>query len=233
MNKIRLMLCLVCMLLTVSCATDLPTKFEKKLAVLERKSLALMTIEYVNEFREDWEGPIPLAFLLGEDGDDRVMHDLGGRHLRALSQNREFYLFVNEADKGDYFFYSIRGEIHGKPLGRFGGYKSFWEAPVLLNYQVKENEIVYIGNVRLILRKKTSDSEIKAAPGIIPDFREGSMSQATFDIQISDRYERDVNEFEKVFNLKGHNVVKRILPSWKRPSSQEFQTKKTNLFFIR
>ncbi len=84
----------------------------------------------------------------------------------------------------------------------------------------------------MILRKKTSDSELSAGP-TMPLIDQTAINEATFVVEINDNYERDINDFEKVFtDLKNHNVVKRIMPSWRRPSSEDFEPKKTHFSFF-
>ena len=226
MSKIRFMTCLIFMSLMVGCATTatLQTQLEKKLALLDSKGLVLTTVTFDNKL--DNRSLLPRLFLIGKDGNNKNdKYRFGSQHLRALTEGRDFYLIILEENPGKHSFYSVRGSMVG------GVFNPSFEAPMLVNYQAKENEILYIGNIHLVLRKKTSDLELRAGP-VIPIFDQAAIGDATFDVEINDEYERDINEFEKVFiNLKGHSVVKRILPSWSRPTSQEFKPKKTLMGF--
>lgn len=225
MSKIRFMSFLICMSLMVGCATNWPKQFDKKLALLDRKGLVLTRLTFDNKLNKS-DALLPLTFLIGKNGKDSYeKYRLNSRHLRATTESRG-YLIVMDVDNGNYFFYSVLG----RAMGLF--FQPLFEAPMLVSFQVKENEILYIGNIHLVLRNKASDSELAAGP-VIPLLDQATIAGATFDVEINDEYERDMNEFEKVFpNLKGHSVVKRILPPWKRPSSQEFEPKKIFPFFF-
>lgn len=224
MSKVRFMLFLICMLLMVGCAMNLPSQFERKLSFLDRKGLVLATITVHNKIDES-DSLIPITYLIGNNGDNDY-EKYSHHFIRCLTENRDAYLIVMDLNSGEHFFYSIRGQVRGDwtiPL---------FEVPMLVNFTIKANEIIYIGNIHLVLRKKASDSEFRAGP-IIPLVDQMVIGDATFDVEINDAYEKDMNEFEKAFpNIKGYNVVKRILPSWRRPSPQEFEPKKTHIFFF-
>lgn len=224
MSKIKFMSFLICMSLMVGCATNWPKQFERKLSLLDRKGLVLASVTFDNKLNKG--SLLPHSFLIGKNGDDNYeKYRFPFPALRALTENRKFYLIVMDVNNGNYFFYSVRGTIVGVFL------RPLFEAPMLVGFQAKENEILYIGNIHLVLREKASDSELRAGP-VTPLIDQATIANGTFDVEINDAYERDINEFEKVFpNLKGHSVVKRILPSWRRPSSQEFEPKKTHFFF--
>jgi len=69
-----------------------------------------------------------------------------------------------------------------------------FKVPMAMNFNVEKNEILYIGNIHVIIK------------------------DSTVEVEINDKYKSDMNEFEKTFpNLQGRNVVKRILPQWKQP----------------
>jgi hypothetical protein len=211
----------------VGCATNWPMQFEKKLDMLDKKGLVLTTVTFDNKL-DNTDPIIPELFLITKKGDDdyQKYRFVGLQHLRALSERRDLYLIVLDVKRNDYLFYSVRGRIDGDLL------KPIFEAPILLKFHAEDKEILYIGNIHLVLRKKASETELAPGP-VIPLIDQAAIADATFDVEIRDRYESDLMDFEKVFpNIKGHNVVKRILPPWKRPSSQEFEPKKSPFFFF-
>lgn len=228
MSKIKFLLCLVCMSLMVGCATtNWPKQFEKKLAMLDKKGLVLVTVTFNNNL-DNTDSIHPEVFLISKDGGENYQkyNFTGLQHLRVLNEGRNAYLIVLDVKRNDYYFYSIRGNIIGDFL------KPLFEAPILVNFQAKDKEILYIGNIHLVLRKKVSESELRPGP-ILPLMDQAAIGDATFDVEIRDMYERDMNDFEKVFpNIKGHPVVKKILPPWKRPSPEEFEPKKSHFFFF-
>ncbi len=193
----------------VGCAANSPTHFDKKLAQLDRKGIVLATVTSDNSL-DTSDKLQPGEFVIRKDGEDEEGYVLyGSNHFRVFTENKEFCLIVLEVDKGDHFISSIRGVV----LGDF--FLPVIEVQVRRNFEANENEILYIGNIHIVLRKKTTDSETSAAvlhPVRLVDSI--AIAGTTIDIEINDEYKRDMNEFEKAFpNLKGHTVIKKILPS--------------------
>ena len=209
MYKIIFISCLICISLVVGCARNSPKHFDKKLAQLDRKGIVLATVTYDN--RLDITDKLqPGEFVIRKNGEGEEGYVLyGSNHFRILTENKELYLIVLEVDKGDHFISSIRGVVLGDV------FLPVFKAQVRRNFEANENEILYIGNIHMVLRKKASDSEISASvlhPVRLVDSI--AIAGTTIDIEINDEYKRDMNAFEKAFpNLKGHTVIKKILPS--------------------
>jgi len=199
------------MSLMVGCAANSPKHFDKKLAQLDRKGIVLATVTSENRL-DRTDKLLPGAFVIRRNGEnkEREYTLYASNHFRVCPDDKQSCLIVLEVNKGNYFISSIRGAV----LGDF--FLPVFEARVLRNFQADINEIMYIGNIHLILRKKTSDSETGAGdslpPGRIID--QMAIAGTTIDVEINDEYEKDINEFEKAFpSLKGHTVIKRILSS--------------------
>lgn len=209
MSNFKFMPYLIFLSLVVGCAGNSPKHFDEKLTRLGQKGLILATVTSENRLDES-DQIIPGAFMIRKIGEDEEKTYVlwGDRHFRLFTENEEYCLIVLEVDKGDYFISSVAGIVDGD----FTSPK--YEARIQRNFQAKENEIVYIGNIHLVLRKKASDSEISAGRFRWDRWTDHiSIAGTTFDVEINDEYERDVNEFEKAFpNLKDYSVIKRILP---------------------
>jgi hypothetical protein len=189
----------------VGCATNWPQQFDKKLAMLDEKGLVLATVTFSNQL-DNTDSILPEVFLISKDGHEEIQkyRFTGLQHLRALNAARSAYLIVLDVKRNDYFFYSIRGKVLGDI------FQIFFEAPILLDFTAKDKEILYIGNIHLVLRKKVSESELRPGP-VLPLLQQAVIADATFDVEIRDRYEIDLMHFEQVFpNIKGQTVVKRI-----------------------
>ena len=211
MSKIQSLSCLIGMSLMVGCAANSPKHFDKKLAQLDRKGIVLATVTSENRL-DRTDKLLPGAFVIRRNGEnkEREYTLYASNHFRVCPEDKQSCLIVLEVNKGNHFISSIRGAV----LGDF--FLPVFEARVLRNFQADINEIMYIGNIHLILRKKTSDSETGAGdslpPGRIID--QMAIAGTTIDVEINDEYEKDINEFEKAFpSLKGHTVIKRILSS--------------------
>ena len=210
MSKIKFMSCLICMSLLVGCAGNSAKHFDQKLSRLDRKGIVLATVTSDNKLDMS-DKLIPGAFVIRKDGSakEKEYTLYASEHFRVFTENQKICLIVLEVNTGNYYISSIRGVVQGDV------FLPVFEAQVRRNFQAKENEILYIGNIHMILRKKTSDSESGAGDHLLPGkiIHQIAIAGSTMDIKINDEYERDMNEFEKTFpNLKGHTVIKRILP---------------------
>lgn len=211
MSIVRLTSCLICTSLITGCAANSPKHFDKKLARLDRKGIVLATVTYENRL-DRTDKLLPGAFVIRKNGQNKEQEYVlyASNHFRVCPEDKQSCLVVLEVDKGNHFICSIRGTVLGDL------FLPVFEAQVQRNFQADINEIMYIGNIHLILRKKTSDSDISAGhslpPGRIID--QMAIAGATIDVKINDEYERDMSEFEKAFpNLKAHTVIKRVLSS--------------------
>lgn len=209
MSKAIFLSCLICTSLMVGCAANSPKHFDKKLARLDKKGIVLATVTSENRL-DKTDKLLPGAFVIRKDGQDKEQEYVlyASNHFRVCTKDNESCLIVLEVNKGNHFVSSIRGAV----LGDF--FLPVFEALVQRNFQANINEIIYIGHIHMILRKKASDSEVSAGvslpPGRIID--QMAIAGTTIDVEINDEYERDMNEFEKAFpNLKGYTVIKRIL----------------------
>jgi hypothetical protein len=226
MSKFKFILCLICILMMIGCAPRWTKRYDKNMGTLDRGGIVLFTV--TSEYKS-YKGDklFPKAFFTSKKGSDKyTAHNY--RHDKKSKVGRdesgEFWLVMLKMEKNieDFFFYKICGNV-------LGFFDSFFEAPILMNFQAKKNEVTYLGNINLILRKKSSDTELRAGP-VIPLLQQLSIINKTFDVVISDKYERDIKQFEKeIKGFKTSQVVKRILPPWEKPSSEDFKPKKTPL----
>lgn len=222
MSKIRLMLCLIFLSILVGCA-NWPKILDERLSQLDKYSLVLATFTVHENNIDKTSNLLPFYLVIGKTGGKdyttyRFPYPYGPFVYAKTDNNTSLNLLVLSQESGNYYFYEMHGEIFGltarRPknaaeqamqLDAMGkrvpvvslpaASSGFFKVPMLMNYKVEKNEILYIGNIHIIIK--------------------GSV----IEVEINDKYETDMYEFEKVFpNLKGRNVVKKILPSWKIPS---------------
>lgn len=208
------------------CSPNWPKRLDRKLSHLDGKALVLTTVSFESEIDSDHRF-LPEVFVIGNQSDDdyEKINLSAGDRIRVPLGFDTHCLVAIDIDHGDNYFYSVRGFIRG------GSGMPRFEAPMLMSFQTRGNELQYIGNIKLILREKSSESEHRAGP-VTPLIDQASITNATFDVRIIDEYERDIKEYHRIFpNIRGRTVVKKILPSWKRPAPDEFEPKKTHFFF--
>ena len=209
MSKVKFLPCLFCMSLILGCASNSPKHFDKKLARLDKRGIVLATVSSENKL-DKTDMLLPGAFMIRKNGETKEK-DYGlyaSNHFRVCSEDKKSCLIVLEVNKGDYFISSIKGVV----MGDFT--LPVFEALVRRHFQADINEIIYIGNIHMILRKKTSDSEASAGDSFVPTriIDQMAIAGTTIDVKVNDEYERDINEFENAFpNLKKYTVIRKIL----------------------
>lgn len=127
------------------------------------------------------------------------------------------YLIRMELDKGDYVLRGMTGISGGFPvLGSFN-------APLLLNLKADDAGVYYLGHVDATVRER-NENEFRAGP-VIPliDQAVTGFSGGTFDIAVSDRFDKDESLFKSKFlALNGVGIKKAILPQFDRDKAQKW-----------
>ncbi len=88
--------------------------------------------------------------------------------------------------------------------------------------KVTEPGIFYLGNINAVIRERKGD-EFKAGPSVpLLDQAIGGASGGTFDVVISDQWEKDKVDFLQRFpQLKDVEVKKAVLPPFDRDVTQK------------
>ncbi len=95
--------------------------------------------------------------------------------------------------------------------------------PVYSEIIIEPNEIVYVGNIEGVYRKREEKYELKAGP-VVPLLQQAlaGVQNCTFDVLITDKSEVDIPIFRDYYPaLEKFIIKKRILPSWQRPNCKE------------
>ncbi|MCD4819340.1 MAG: hypothetical protein K8S23_11680 [Candidatus Cloacimonetes bacterium] len=235
MKKNYLLAILVCISLMAGCSRNLLLLMDSKLEQLEKqKSFVLMSMSFEDEISKiESFYPRTLLFKINEDEKLHKLRFNSDKQIyTVLNDEKKTVLMVIEIDSGNYFFSSVRGIVFFNGSNFLSSGNNLFEAPILLDFQINENEILYLGNIKLALRMKEVKSELRAGP-ITPLGGQKFVNSRTFDVKINDKYKRDIIEFEKILpNLKVHSIEKKILHQWKRPTSKEFKPMKTHTYFF-
>ena len=98
---------------------------------------------------------------------------------------------------------------------------AFFFAPLRESLQVSGPGVFYLGHVDAIVRERV-DNEFRAGPvAPLMDQSVSGASGGTFDVTISDQWERDRTEFVAAFPaLKAASIQKAILPAFDRVKAQ-------------
>lgn len=213
MSKFKFALCLICMTLVAGCAAvNWQGALDTKMTRLNTNGIVLAKVTF--EDRTSNRGLSLGSAFINKSGFDKKQNIFlqYKRNFKIVTEKRDGFLIMLELEgENDYFIDSMNGML--------GGTFCRVEIPISLDFRVNKNEIVYIGNIHLILRKKVSDEELRAGP-ILPLYDQLKVLNKTFDVEIRDKYEENMLEFEVLFpGLKESTVLKRLLPPWESTNS--------------
>lgn len=223
LSKFFAMMSLTAVLLVSGCAT--PTKMaflEDSDQVSKTKPTFLMTATLRNSYRTSFQPklifvPVERAVVRGAEDRINFTMDKKAKNESDSAIEGSSYLLRMELDPGEYI---IRGLTS---LGRAFPINGFFFAPVHAKLISAEPGVFYIGHIEATVRER-KDEEFKAGPSIpLIDQAIAGASTGTFDIEISDQWEKDGPKFLAKFPvLNGVNVQKRILAPFDRAVAQKW-----------
>lgn len=79
--------------------------------------------------------------------------------------------------------------------------------PVEASFSLKENEIVYIGHVEAHIRKKKGSEKAAGGPFPLIDQAIAGFSTGTFEVDIIDNYDIDMQYFRSKYPVLGNKIV--------------------------
>ena len=184
------------------------------------KPLYLMTVTLKNEYKQRWQ-PRVLNVILKKEGPTEKPEVL---IFRMDSQGT----IASIEDNGSQTFL-VRFTTNGSPSTLVGmnamasafPIHGFYFVPVHSNVAANSSGVLYLGAIKAVIRER-KDNEFRAGP-VIPliDQAFAGASGGTFDIEIRDSYESDVERFKLVFPaLKDALINKAILAPWNRATAQ-------------
>ena len=103
-------------------------------------------------------------------------------------------------------------------MGRY-----FLKIPINKEFEVKTGGIYYLGHIEAVLRKKDNPDEFNAGQSIpVIDQVGGRISEKTFDVEITDKYEENIINFIKLHPiLENQIIINSALPPWTRPTTKD------------
>lgn len=184
-----------------------------------KKPIFLMSATFTNNYRPSFHPSVLHVHVdrnvTGGDS-DRLSFRMDEKGKLDSSAGNE-YLIRMELDKGDYVLRGMTGIAGGFPiLGNFN-------APLLLNLKADDAGVYYLGHVDATVRER-NENEFRAGP-VIPliDQAVTGFSGGTFDIAVSDRFDKDESLFKSRFlALNGVGIKKAILPQFDRDKAQKW-----------
>lgn len=210
-------------ILMSGCAT--PTKMafqEDSDQVSKTKPTYLMTATLRNSYRTSFQPKLIIVHVersIVKGAEDRINFTMDKKAKNESDSAIEGsnYLLRMELDPGEYI---IRGLTS---MGRSFPINGFYFAPMHSKLTSAEPGVFYLGHVEATVRER-KEPEFKAGPSIpLIDQAIAGASTGTFDIEITDQWEKDGPKFQAQFPvLNGVEIQKRILAPFDRAVAQKW-----------
>jgi hypothetical protein len=208
--------------LTTACAS-LPMPLAEGAPKMDSsKPLYLMSVRVNNEYKPRWKPDVLSVLLDAREGGAKPerlafrMDDKG--RVSSFSEGGSVtYLLRFTADNPAYTLRGLNAMSSAFPF--LGTYF----VPLHADLPSATAGAHYLGAVNAVIRERR-DNEFRAGP-VVPliDQAVAGASTGTFDIEITDAYERDVALFKKTFTaLDGVEIQKALLPPWSRSEAQMY-----------
>lgn len=199
-----------------SCATVKPMAISEKTQALDttQESIAVFTLKISNQYKPEHQPAVYSIGLRSISKDKTVKYGfkLDEPYNQVENQFKEYILSI-DLPPGNYELQVVRGFSDGpRPQGCF-------LVPAWADFELKPNEVVYLGRIEATNRKRQNDSEERAGP-VTPLIaqRVSGFYDGTFDVKIYDNYDEDVVLFrQKCPVLQNCTVKKRILIPKNKP----------------
>lgn len=218
-GKYVVVLMLSIMILCSGCANPMALNKSDKKLDLSKNSIAIMSVKVSNENVPSCQPSVYVISL----GRLKKFNDY--KYFKVKS------VFAKEKDKYNEYLISIAmpagqyliKDVCGESLKLLPPIDAVSLMPVYLPFELKPNEITYLGRIEGIIRKRQNDNELRAG-FLMPliDQAVAGFSSGTYDITITDSYDADLQHFTQEYPvLKNYTVNKSLLPSWKQPERHD------------
>jgi hypothetical protein len=214
-------------LIMPGCATRMNMAFQDDAQKLTptSKPVFLMTATVKNTYKTYFQPKLSVVFVEKEgakEKEDRFnfsMDEKSKNETNTLESGNN-YLMRMELNPGSYEVRAILGQAYGFPL--VGTYL----LPVHAPFKSIGPGVFYLGHIEADVRER-KDNEFKAGPAVpLIDQAITGASTGTFEVVISDQFDKDEPAFRAKFPaLAGVEIKKMIVPPFDRKKAQEWWEK--------
>jgi hypothetical protein len=222
MRNLRIFIVLLCCAFG-GCATVNQMAFDKKTdkVDLSRKSVVLMTLDVYRPDKSRFE-PVPLVVNVekpnAQSKQERQNFKLDKEQDTTKTEDGHTLFLVRMAlEPGPYKLMAVTGLARAFPIN------GFFQVPLVTDFNVQPQSLVYIGRVSATLRSRES-GEFRAGP-LLPliDQAIAGMSNSTWDVTIGDQSDKDLPVFQQMYPaLSSASIVKAPLPPFDRAAVQRW-----------
>lgn len=223
LSKFFAMMSLAAVLLVSGCATPTKMAFQEDTdQVSKTKPTFPMTATLRNNYRTSFQPKLIIVHVersIVKGAEDRINFTMDKKAKNESDSATEgsSYLLRMELDSGEYVIRGLTSMARSFPI------IGYFLAPLHAKLTSAEPGVFYLGHVEATVRER-KEPEFKAGPSIpLIDQAIAGASTGTFDIEISDQWEKDGPKFLAQFPvLNGVEIQKRILAPFDRAVAQKW-----------
>lgn len=221
-KKILLATSLLISLTLAGCATPTKMAFHDNSYKQTEKPIFLMTATINNTYKTSHQ-PKLLVVNIEKDivngSKDRINFAMDDKAKNESDDPNigSTYLLRMELESGDYIIRGLTSMSSSFPI------HGYFFAPIHEKIKANESGIYYLGHINATVRERVGD-EFKAGSSIpLIDQAIAGASGGTFNIEITDQWEKDEALFKSKFPALGNTEVKKaVLPKFDRERAQKW-----------
>jgi hypothetical protein len=222
-NRLLTTVVLIFLLAMTGCAT--PTKMalinDSDTVLQKGNPIFLMTVDIKNTYKPSHQPRLLVVNIeksTVNGSEDRINFTMDDKAKNESDDPAvgNSYLLRMELTPGGYVIRGFTSMSSSFPI------HGFFFTPLHENFEAKGPGVFYLGHVSAIVRERKED-EFKAGASIpLIDQAVAGASGGTFDIEVSDQWEKDGPSFRKSFPvLASIDIQKAILPPFDREKAQK------------
>lgn len=193
---------LPCIVLSNGCAQKMALSSKMKSIDLSKKSIALMTVKVANDHVPAHQPKIIQAYFGPNSKKPTKYRFKTDNPFISKKKQYNIHLISVALPPGEYWVDSCIGaRIVPLLLG------ATCSLPVKKNFTLETNEIIYLGHVDAHIRKKEGSEKAAGGPFPLIDQAVAGFSSGTFDVDIFDNYDEDIQYFTSKYPVIRDKIV--------------------------
>ncbi|MGB0910805.1 MAG: hypothetical protein ACPGYT_10600 [Nitrospirales bacterium] len=174
-----------------------------------KEGIAIFKLKMSNKYVPAYQPYVRKVNVIKVGEEEEIGFQVNQPYLKVEEQYHE-YLVSLQLSPGMYLIEEIAG---GSGVFPVAGRYSF---PIHAQFQIHQNKVTYIGNIEMVNRERKDDEP--ASGGLLPliDQSVTGFSDGTFDVSISDSYDKDTKTFKEQFTLLSNHDIHKDLAVLRR-----------------